>query len=222
MLNVFVGYDPREAVALYVLAHSIVRRSSTPVRITPLVRSQLPEYQRERGPTESTDFSLTRFMVPHLMGYQGRALYLDCDMLVRADLADLFGMAHYGAAVSVVKHNYTPKSVSKFLGQQQTSYPRKNWSSLMVFDCDRCAHLTPDYVNRATGLELHRFMWLDENEIGALPLEWNWLVGEYQPNPAAKLLHYTLGGPYFRDYRECDHAAEWLAEYQHMQEPIGE
>lgn len=217
----FIGYDRREAVATHVLAHSILRRSRLPVAITPLVRGVLP-ITRPRGPTESTDFSLSRFLVPYLAGYSGLALFLDCDMVLRGDVADLFDMATGNRCVWVAKHEYVPKTVRKFLGQVQTVYPRKNWSSVMLFDCARCSMLTPEYVDTAHGLELHRFMWCDESDIGSLPLEWNWLVGEYDANPQAKLLHYTLGGPYFHEYRNTEHAAEWLAEYSDMQTPLGE
>jgi hypothetical protein len=116
----------------------------------------------------------------------------------------------------VCKHDYVPKTERKFLDHVQTKYPRKNWSSLMAFNNDRCRALTPDYVNTAAGLDLHRFKWLDETDIGELPLEWNWLVGEYPYAAGAKIVHYTLGGPYFEQYRECDYAAEWFAEYEAM------
>src|SRR5262245_49800096 len=131
MLRVFIGYDPKESIAFYTLAHSILRRASGPVSITPLMRTQLQGvYNRERGPTESTDFSLTRFLTPWLSGYQGWSIYLDCDMLCRiGDIADLARYAIDGdeKAVFVCKHDYIPKSQRKFLGQVQTTYPRKNW-----------------------------------------------------------------------------------------------
>jgi len=116
----------------------------------------------------------------------------------------------------VCKHDYVPRTERKFLGQLQTKYPRKNWSSLMIFNNARCRSLTPAYVNSAAGLELHRFAWTEDASIGEIPLEWNWLVGEYAPSARAKIVHYTLGGPYFDDYRDCDYAAEWLAEFESM------
>jgi hypothetical protein len=116
----------------------------------------------------------------------------------------------------VCKHDYVPKTERKFLGQVQTKYPRKNWSSLMIFNNERCRALTPDYVNSASGLDLHRFKWLDDRLIGSLPLEWNWLVEEYPYKPDAKIVHYTLGGPYFDDYRNCDYAGEWFEEFESM------
>jgi len=219
MLNVYIGYDPKESVAFYTLAHSILRRASIPVAIAPLMRSQLKGiYTRERGPTESTEFSLTRFLVPYLSGYSGWSVFMDCDMLCLADIAELAAQIERqpDKAVLVCKHDYVPRTERKFLGQLQTKYPRKNWSSLMVFNNARCRALSPAYVNTAAGLELHRFAWTEDASIGEIPLEWNWLVGEYAPSASAKIVHYTLGGPYFDDYRDCDYAAEWRAEFESM------
>lgn len=219
VLQIYIGYDPKEAVAYHTLAHSILRRSSIPVAIAPVMQSQLKGvYTRARGDTESTEFSLTRFLVPALSQFRGWSLFMDCDMLCRADVAELAAMTERSAdkSVLVCKHDYVPKTERKFLGQVQTRYPRKNWSSLMLFNNARCAALAPQYVNSATGLELHRFAWTDDALIGDLPLAWNWLVGEYDYNPGAKMVHYTLGGPYFEDYRACDYAEEWLEENRRM------
>ncbi len=215
MLNIYIGFDPKETVAYHVLAHSILRRSSIPLSIAPLMQSQLKGiYTRGRGPMESTEFSLTRFLVPSLSGYAGWSLFMDCDMLCRTDIAALVDYAdrYQDKAVLVCQHDYTPKSDRKFLGQVQTKYPRKNWSSLMLFNNARCRALTAEYVNSASGLDLHRFNWMDDAQIGELPLEWNWLVGEYANSAAAKIAHFTLGGPYFDDYRNCDYADEWRDE----------
>jgi hypothetical protein len=213
--RIFIGYDPNETVAYHTLAHSILRRSSIPVSIAPLMRSQLGAlYTRARGPTESTEFSLTRFLVPALSGYEGWSMFIDCDMLCRSDIAELAELtrASGDAAVLVCKHDYTPGPQRKFLNQIQTVYPRKNWSSVMLFNNQRCKALTSEYVNSAPGLDLQRFVWIQDAEIGGIPLEWNWLVGEYAYNPMAKIVHYTLGGPYFDEYRGCDYAAEWFEE----------
>jgi len=214
-VKVFIGYDPRESVAFSVLAQSILRRASIPVSITPLALNNLKDiYTRQRGPTESTEFAMTRFLVPYLSDYRGFSIFMDCDMLCQADIAEL--MAEIGKdpfnAVWVCKHNYIPRESRKFLGQMQTAYPRKNWSSLMVFANAGCKALSPEYVNNASGLELHRFAWTTDDRIGSLPLEWNWLVGEYERNPDAKILHYTLGGPWFEETENCDHADEWRDE----------
>jgi hypothetical protein len=219
MLQVHIGYDPRESVAFYTLAHSIFARSSIPLSIAPLMRRHLAHlYTRPRGPTEATEFSLTRFLVPALSGYRGWSIYMDCDMLCRADIAELAALMQGQAdkAVLVCHHDYVPKSERKFLDQVQTKYPRKNWSSLMLFNNERCTALTPEYINAASGLELHRFAWVADPLIGSVPLEWNWLVGEYPYNADARIAHFTRGGPYFDDYRNGDYAGEWFAEFESM------
>ena len=212
-LRIYIGYDPREAIAYHVLSQSIMDRASEPVTITPLARSTLLGiHKRERGPLDSTDFSITRFLVPYLSDYSGISIYMDCDMLCKADIWKLAALREPGRSVSVVKHDYKPTSLVKMDGQIQTAYQRKNWSSLMVFDNHACWGLTPEYVNAASGLALHQFEWLQYHRIGSLPLEWNWLVGEYAHNPNAKLLHYTLGGPWFDHYPQSEHNSEWITE----------
>jgi hypothetical protein len=219
LLRVYIGYDPVESIAFYTLAHSIQRRASVPVAFTPVARNALKGvYLRSRGSTESTDFSLTRFLVPWLSGFTGWSIYMDCDMLCRADIAELARAMQQQPekAVLVCRHDYVPKSARKFLDRVQSVYPRKNWSSLMLFNNERCRCLTPDYVNSATPAELHRFAWLEDPHIGELPLEWNWLVAEYPYNPDARLVHFTIGGPWFEAYRDCDYADEWFAESESM------
>jgi hypothetical protein len=220
VLQIYIGYDPRETVAFYTLAHSILRRSSVPVSIAPLMRSQLSRlYTRPRGPTESTEFSMTRFLVPALSEFKGWSLFMDCDMLCRTDIAEIVGQIERqpDKAVLVCQHDYVPKTERKFLDQVQTKYPRKNWSSFMLFNNARCRSLTPEYVNSASGLDLHRFRWTEDAAIGELALEWNWLVAEYEYNPAAKMAHFTLGGPWFAEFRDCDYADEWRAELARLQ-----
>ena len=219
MFRIFIGYDPREAVAYHTLAHSILRRSTIPVAIAPVMQSQLKGlYTRARGANESTEFSLTRFLVPALSGYRGWSLFMDCDMLCRADIAELASFTERAGdkAVLVCKHDYTPDPARKFLNQVQTAYPRKNWSSVMLLDTERCGALTVDYVNTASPQQLQRFAWTDDSLIGDLPVEWNWLVSEYQYNAAAKIAHFTRGGPYFDEYRNCDYAEEWFEENRRM------
>jgi hypothetical protein len=219
VLTVYIGYDPKESAAFHTLSHSILRRASRPVCVAPLAQSQLRSlYTRSRGPTESTEFSLTRFLVPALSEFQGWSVFMDCDMLCRTDLARLEAeiARQPDKAVLVCQHDYVPKTERKFLGHLQTKYPRKNWSSLMAFNNTRCKALSVAYVNSAPGLDLHRFRWIDDGAIGALPLEWNWLVGEYPYNPDAKIAHFTLGGPYFDEYRDCDYSEEWRAEFESM------
>ena len=224
MKRVFIGYDPAETVAFHTLSHSILRHASVPVSITPLVLSQLP-MTRERDPRQSTEFSFSRFLVPWLCGFKGEAIFIDCDMLVRADIAEL--RCEKGKSVSVVKHDYTPSTEGKFLGNTQTRYAKKNWSSVMVFDCGGCATLTPEYVNTASGLELHQFKWLGgEYLIGSLDPAWNCLIGEENQCPIedAKILHFSLGTPCFRAYSRCPGADEWFAEKNMMlyHNPAGE
>lgn len=219
-LTVYIGWDSKEPAAAAVLAHSILTRASAPVWIMPLTRRAVSGlYTRERGPLESTEFSMTRFLVPALHGRNGYAVFLDCDMLCRVDIHQIVAEAKRdpGKAVYVCQHNYEVKDGTKFLGQPQTAYPRKNWSSVMLFDTSHPAFcvrrvLTAKTVNKETGLYLHRFQWLDDTLIGSLDLKWNWLVGEYAPNPEAHLLHYTLGTPCLPGYEACDHADLWWAE----------
>jgi lipopolysaccharide biosynthesis glycosyltransferase len=217
-MRVFIGYDPREAVAFSVLAHSIHVRASEPVSVIPLMLSELKGvFTRERHPLQSTDFAFSRFLTPYLSGYEGWSVFMDCDMLVLDDIANLWRLRDERYAVMVVKHDHQPRESVKFLDQPQTAYPKKNWSSVMLFNNARCRALTPEYVNAASGLELHQFKWLaDEGLIGELPRTWNHLVGYYRPTPGASLVHYTLGGPYFDEYRDCEYAEEWRQELQRM------
>ena len=220
MINVFIGYDPREAVAFSVLAHSIEASASEPVSITPLRLSQLTKLlTRERHPLQSTDFSFSRFLVPYLSGYSGWSVFMDCDMLMRDDIAKLWRLREERCAVMVVKHDHVPKETVKFLGEPQSKYEKKNWSSVMLFNNGRCRTLTPEYVNTASGLELHQFKWLgDDGLIGALPDRWNHLVGYNAPRQDAALVHYTQGGPYFPDYAQCEYADEWRQQRDAMLE----
>lgn len=218
MINVFIGYDPREAVAFSVLSYSIHARASQPVGVTPLMLLQLKGlYTRERHPLQSTDFSFTRFLVPYLSGYTGWSLFMDCDMLVLDDIAKLWALRDDRYAVQVVKHNHVPKEDVKFLGTKQTKYEKKNWSSVILFNNAKCRALTPEYVNTATGLELHQFKWLDSDAlIGEIPHRWNHLVGYDAPSPDVSLVHYTIGGPYFEEYKNCEHAEAWRGEFGRM------
>ena len=211
MINIFIGYDSKEKVAFNVLAYSILKRSTRPVAITPIYLPNIKDnFIRERSNIESTEFSFSRFIVPHLMNYKGWALFMDCDQLMMTDVAELWRLRDEKYAVQVCKHDYVPRNSKKFLGQTQTKYEKKNWSSFMLMNCDKCTALTPDYVNTATGLQLHQFKWLaDENLIGDLPLEWNWLAGEYPRKDNVKNVHYTEGGPWYVDYLQSDYANEW-------------
>jgi hypothetical protein len=218
MIRVFIGFDPREAVAFSVLAHSIQARASRPVAIAPLALSQLSGVlTRERHPLQATDFSFSRFLTPYLSGFDGWSIFMDCDMLVLDDIARLYELREEHYALMVVKHRHKPREELKFLNQPQSSYEKKNWSSVMLFNNSRCRALTPEYVNSASGLDLHQFKWLsDEALIGELPHCWNHLVGYDTPAAGMSLVHYTLGGPYFDEYRGCEYAAEWFQERERM------
>jgi hypothetical protein len=218
MIKLFIGFDPRETVAYHVLSQSILARASQPVAITPICLAHLRQvFTRARDPLQSTDFSFSRFLTPYLCDYQGWAIFMDCDMLVRDDIARLWALRDDRYAVQVVKHNHVPKEDTKFLGALQTKYQKKNWSSVMLLNNARCHALTPDYVSHANGLDLHQFKWLgDDSLIGEIPHSWNHLVGHDAPSAEASLVHYTTGGPYFRQWRDCEHADAWFAERDQM------
>ena len=189
-----------------------------PVAVVPVMLSELKGVlTRERHPLQSTDFSFSRFLTPFLSDYQGWSIFMDCDMLVLDDIEKLYALRDERYAVMVVKHDHVPKETRKFLDQPQTAYQKKNWSSVMLFNNAQCRALTPDYVNTASGLELHQFKWLANDElIGEIPARWNHLVGYNAPNRDVSLVHYTLGGPYFQEYRDCEYADEWRAARQDM------
>ena len=218
MIRIFIGYDQREAAAFSVLSHSIHRRSTQPVAVAAVMLEQLKGvYRRERNPLQSTDFSFSRFLTPWMCGYEGWAVFMDCDQLVLDDVAKLWALRDERYAVQVVKHHHVPKEEVKFLGEKQSKYEKKNWSSVMLMNCAKCRALTPEYVNTATGLELHQFKWLGNDAlIGELPSRWNHLVGYDAPRPDAALVHYTIGGPYFKEYENCEYSAEWRSELADM------
>jgi hypothetical protein len=218
MIPIFIGYDGRETVAYNVLAHSIQARATQPVSIAPLMLSQLNGvFKRERHPLQSTDFSFSRFLTPYLSGFSGWSVFMDCDMLLLEDIAKLWALRDDRYAVMAIKHDHVPTEERKFLNEPQSKYQKKNWSSVMLFNNARCTALTPDYVNTATGLDLHQFKWLgDDSLIGALPNRWNHLVGYDAPRQDAALVHYTLGGPYFDEFRSCEYSKQWFADRDAM------
>ncbi|MGZ5103401.1 MAG: glycosyltransferase [Usitatibacter sp.] len=218
MIRVFIGYDSAEAVAFSVLSRSIHARASAPVAVSPVMLSQLRSvFDRPHNALQSTEFSFSRFLVPWLAGYEGWALFMDCDMLMLEDIAELWKLRDERFAVQVVKHAHVPKEDVKFLGHTQTKYEKKNWSSVMLMNCARCKALTPQYVNTASGLELHQFKWLgDDGLIGELPARWNHLVGYDAPRGDAAVVHYTIGGPWFDEYRDCEYSGEWRREREAM------
>lgn len=214
MIQIFIGYDPREAVAYHVCANSIIRRSSQPVSMSPLALNILREYE-ERHTDGSNHFIYSRFLVPHLMRYKGWAIFIDGDMLLREDITKLWDLKNNKYAAMVVKHNYKTKMTTKYLGSKNEDYPCKNWSSVILWNCEHPKNriLTPEFVQHATGAQLHRFTWLEnDTDVGSLPIEWNWLPDEFGTNSNANLLHYTLGTPSFHEFATTPMGDEWHRE----------
>ena len=235
--SIWIGFDSREAAAFAVAVHSIKTRLSRPIPISGLELSDLQAHGLYRRPTRafvyegqkhliddlsrredydgrmSTEFAISRFLVPHLAG-SGWALFMDCDTLVRADLTKMFALRDPSKAVMCVKHNYTPFHSIKMDGQPQTRYSRKNWSSVMLFNVDHPSNkkLTLGMVNTVPGKELHAFSWLADDEIGDLPMEWNWLAGESEKVDNPLVVHHTLGSPCMVGYESAPFASEWRKE----------
>lgn len=217
--QVYVGWDKREAEAYEVARHSLLRRATAPVELQAIKLDDLRArnlYWRTPDPLASTDFTYSRFLVPYLAGYRGWALFCDCDFLWLADIAELDALRETDKALYCVQHDYRPIEATKMDGAIQTVYPRKNWSSLMFFNCEHPAvrTLTPAVVNTASGAFLHRLEWVAEDEIGALPPEWNWLEGwnEKPETGTPKAVHFTRGGPWFERWQDVDYADLWRAE----------
>ena len=213
MIPIFLGYDPREAIVYHTCTNSIIRTATQPVSLCPLALSLLNDY--DEGTTDgSNDFIYSRFLVPSLMEYKGWAIFMDGDMILRDDIAKLWAMRDDSKAVMVVKHDYKTKMKKKYLGAPNEDYPRKNWSSVIMWNCAHPANkvVTPEFVQDSTGAQLHRFTWIDDNDIGSLPIEWNWLPDELGPNDNAKLLHYTLGAPSFHEFAKTPMGTDWHEE----------
>lgn len=212
MIPIYVGFDPREACVYHVFTQSLIEQTSVPFAVHPLAEKQLQFDGQQDG---SNAFIYSRYLVPELQGYEGWALFVDGDMHVNADIAELWAMRDESKAVMVVPHDYRTRSNRKYIGtpieSDNLDYPRKNWSSVVLFNCGHPANriLTRGYVAEAGGAVLHRFAWLKDDEIGHLPLEWNWLEGEYPYNPDAKLVHHTLGSPGFEHYAQTPSSREW-------------
>lgn len=235
-VRVVIGYDDRETPAVWTLTNSILKYSSVPVSFIYLYLPALTKDNvmwRERDPKQSTDFSYSRFLTPYLCGYKGRAIFMDCDMVVRGDIAELLDYCPSGVDLAVVKHKYSPENETKFLGMPQGKYSRKLWSAVMVFNCNTqaCQRLTPKFINEATGAELHQFKWVPKNpahfvnpesddailaqRVADIPEEWHWVPNHSEPRVKiedAKLIHFTEGGPWFKEYKDTPGADIWRAE----------
>jgi lipopolysaccharide biosynthesis glycosyltransferase len=212
-IPVFVGYDPREAIAYHTCVNSIIRNSSKPVAIVPVALNLFQDYS-ETHTDGSNHFIYTRFLVPYLCDFTGHAIFIDGDMIVRGDIAELWDLRDATKDVQVVKHDYKTKMPVKYLGAKNEDYPRKNWSSVILWNCNSFPNrqLTPEFIQQSTGSFLHRFSWIDDDRIDELPPEWNWLPDEYGPNTDAKLLHYTLGTPCFQEFADTPQGNEWHRE----------
>lgn len=217
--SIWIGYDSREPIASHVCAHSIIRRASQPVKIGFINQGNLRDIFARDDPAGSTEFSLSRFLTPYLAD-NGVSMFCDGDFLFLADVWELYELmaSDIYADVACVQHDYIPRTARKFLGQEQASYPKKNWSSLMLFNGHRSAvrSLTPASVQSHSPSYLHQMEWA--RSISPLPRAWNFLVTEQDPLPIdqIKALHFTLGIPAFKEYRDCDYAEYWLEELDHM------
>ena len=223
MQNIFIGYDSREKIASDVCEHSIKKRTSEKIKINLLKLEDLQKrnlYNRPTDKLSSTEFTFSRFLIPYLMNYKGWAVFCDCDFLWLEDISKLFSLKDDNFAVMCCKHDYKPLNDLKMDGKKQLHYPRKNWSSLVLWNCSHPSNLKLDLnmVNSETGKFLHRFGWLNDNEIGSLSIEWNWLVNWYKEpkNGKPKALHFTEGGPWFSNHLNTDYANLWFEEKKKM------
>ncbi len=218
-ISVVVGFDQRESIAYHVFCQSIIQKSSRPVQFLPLAENTLNEY-KEVHIDGSNKFVYSRFLTPYLMGFSGWAIFADGDMVCQADLAELWSLRDDSKAVQVVKHDYKTKAASKYLGNKNENYPRKNWSSMILWNCSHESNrlLTPHFIQSQPGSYLHRFSWLEDELIGDISPEWNWLAIEYPENPDAKLIHYTLGTPCFKDYSDQSMSDVWHKIYSNTNE----
>jgi len=223
MLTVYIGWDSREPIAADVCRHSILEHTSIPVNIVMLKQDELRDtglYWRDVDKLASTEFTFTRFLVPELNNFEDTAIFMDSDMVLTTDIAELIEDVDPAKAVSCVQHDYTPPEGVKMDGQQQLAYPRKNWSSMVVWNCAHTDNkkVTKELVNNPeiTGAYLHRFSWLADKDIGLLGPQWNWLVGWYVEgrDGSPSLLHYTEGGPWFPNHTHCAYADVWNKYHQ--------
>lgn len=217
-VRIFIGYDNRIPVAFQTLVHSITQKSSVPVTFCPINLNNVKSiFDRPKVNVQSTEFSFSRFLTPYLSGYEGWSLFMDNDIILLDDIAKLWALRDEKYAVMCVKHEHRPSEKKKFMGAAQTSYEKKNWSSVMLFNNPECKALTPDYVNKASGLELHQFKWLaGDHLIGGLPLEWNYLADYTEENEARvvpRLVHYTIGGPFYPEFKDTEYSTEWFKEF---------
>lgn len=222
MIRVFTGYDERESPGFHVFASSLIKHWTKPVAIHPLSSLGLPE--------GSNTFTLSRFLVPWLCNFRGHAIFVDaCDMMMLADIVELDSLFDKQYAVQVVKHDeYVSQHARKYVGTEmecaQTNYPRKNWASVMVINCEHSAWfgLTPAAIELKSPMQLLQFQDLHDHEIGALPPEWNVLVDEGQELHGAKILHWTAGIPTFKHYKDARASKQWHIQFDSMTQGMGD
>jgi hypothetical protein len=218
--KIFIGYDPRETVAFHVLTQSIIENTSIPISITPINLKNLKRfYKRKKRSKDSTEFSISRFLTPYLSDYKGYSLFLDCDFIIKDDIAKLLKIIKSDPkkVLWCVKHNYVPKNKVKFLNEKQLLYSKKNWSSFVIYNNKKCKILTPNFIEESNGLYLHQFKWTKDRLIGALPKQWNVLVGEQKIPRNFKSLHFTMGGPYFKKYKKSFGSNIWFKYKKRME-----
>jgi lipopolysaccharide biosynthesis glycosyltransferase len=238
-LTVFIGWDDREKTAYEVCKFSLNKRTRADVKVIPLYHKELRKqgyfqrpwltnaYDGNRtdlidGKGFSTEFSHTRFLIPELMKFKGWALFLDCDMIFKCDIKEIFSHIDESKAVMCVKHRQNVKTGVKMDGSIQQNYSRKNWSSFMLINCGHPSNrkLTKEVVNTATGGWMHALSWLSDNEIGELPNYYNWIAGTSPGNVSPRVIHYSEGGPWFSDYQDCAFADAWYDEYRSLNEDL--
>ncbi len=219
VLKIYIGYDSKEDIAYRVCKHSLLKRSNNNIKVYSLKLQELIAkelYFRSIDPLASTEFTYSRFLVPALTNYQGWAIFCDCDFIFLEDISKILENLDNNKAVYCVQHDYTPKEKHKMDGQKQTIYPRKNWSSFILYNCEHPSNkrLTVDLVNSESGSYLHQFKWLQDNEIGSLDERWNWLEGwtSQHNNQTPFAVHYTRGGPWFDEWQDVEFAKEWIEE----------
>lgn len=217
LLNIFIGFDQKEAIAYHTFVQSLIEKSSVPLSIIPLAENNLNFYNESHN-DGTNKFTYSRFLIPYLMDYNGWAIFVDGDMVCLSDIKELISYFDPKYAVSVVKHDYKTKQKLKYFGQKNEDYPRKNWSSVIIWNCShpKNKQLNPSFVNNKEGSFLHRFKWLNDQEIGDLPKSWNWLAIEYPEKDNLKLIHYTLGTPCFKDYANTSLSEFWKKAHQNL------
>lgn len=214
MINLFVGFDERESVGTHAFNASVIANCSEPVNITHLAKPAIENWFGQQYQEGTNAFTVSRFLIPDLMGRKGWAIFADgADMVCLGDLAELMKLADPFKAVQVVKHKYKTKHPRKYLGTQMEAenpdYYRKNWASLMLINCGNLRWPRAEDVARMSKIEMLTFAWLGDEQIGSLPKEWNWLADEYGENPNAKIVHFTAGIPGFPEYKNAPMAEYW-------------